>query len=286
VLNKENPGLNLPVKVDTDITEGYTNQEIESIKALGDSIYGSYNASTKAMYENTAIGSQFGVFSTWMNGIYDVYFGKRRESSYQFEQRQAEDENGNLLFIAEDGTITTEDTGVPYLKNIPLMVQGVLRTVFKDCLGDLIYNGGKGLKDIWHDPMQQMNLRRALTDFLVALIIWALFKYAITPAYQEHKKNDDGTNIIANAVIEVLYKGSVSAFDEFKGPAPIIEYISDNTNPAAYQWLSRAGNDLYKLCTGKETLGGTIVKAQALPRAFQDTYKMYVKETKNGIQEA
>ncbi len=56
-LNKENPGLNLPVRVDTDIPDGYTNQEIESIKALGDTIYGSYNTSTKAMYENMAIGS-------------------------------------------------------------------------------------------------------------------------------------------------------------------------------------------------------------------------------------
>ena len=35
------------------------------------------------MYENLAIGSQFGVFSTWMNGIYDVYLGWRRESSYE-----------------------------------------------------------------------------------------------------------------------------------------------------------------------------------------------------------
>jgi hypothetical protein len=86
-LNNENPGLNLPVRVDTDIPDGYTNQEIEATKSLGDTIYGSYNKSTKAMYENMALGSQLGIFSTWMNGIFDVYFGKRRESSYLFEKR-------------------------------------------------------------------------------------------------------------------------------------------------------------------------------------------------------
>jgi hypothetical protein len=284
-LNNENPGLNLPVRVDTDIEDGYTNQQIEAIKSLGDSIYGSYNTSTKAMYENTLIGSQFGVFSTWMNGIYDVYFGKRRESTYQFEQRQAEDENGNLLWIAEDGTITTENTGIPYLKDIPLIVQGVLRTVFKDCLGDIILNGGKNLKEIWQDPMQQMNIRRAITDLLVALLLGALFKYVITPAYKEHKKNDDGTKVMANAVIEILYKGSSTCFDEFKGPAPILEYVSDNTNPAAYQWVTRAGGDLFKLVTGKRTLGETVVQAQALPRALQDTYKMYKRDTANGVEE-
>ena len=69
-----------------------------------------------------AIGSQFGVFSTWMNGIYDVYFGKRRESSFETEKVQKEDTNGNKLWIDEDGNITTEDTGVPYLTDIPLIV--------------------------------------------------------------------------------------------------------------------------------------------------------------------
>jgi hypothetical protein len=30
-----------------------------------------------------ALGSQLGVFSTWMNGIYDVWLGRRRTSSYE-----------------------------------------------------------------------------------------------------------------------------------------------------------------------------------------------------------
>ena len=55
------------------------------------------------MYENLAIGSQFGVFSTWMNGIYDVY-------------------NGNKLWIDDNGNVTTENTGVPYLTDVPLVV--------------------------------------------------------------------------------------------------------------------------------------------------------------------
>ena len=90
---------------------------------------------------------------------------------------------------------------------------------------------------------------------------------------------------MANAVIEILYKGSSTCFDEFKGPAPILEYVSDNTNPAAYQWVTRAGGDLFKLVTGKRTLGETVVQAQALPRALQDTYKMYKRDTANGIEE-
>lgn len=281
-LNEENPGLNIPRSVDADIPDGYTRQEIESIKALGDTIYGAYDKSTKAMYENMAIGSQFGVFSTWMNGLVDVYLGKRRESSYQFEKRQAEDENGNLLWLTEDGEITTEKTGIPYLKNVPLMVQGVFRTL-GDIAGDIVHNGGKGLKDIWNDPMQQMNLRRVFSDLLVTFLLSILFKLVLDPAYKDHKKNDDGKNIAVNAAIEILYKGSSTCFDEFKGPWPMVEYVSNNTNPAAYKWLSRTTNDAYKFVTGQQSLGKTIVNSQALARSMQDSYAMYVRDTQNGI---
>lgn len=284
-LNNENPGLNLKVDVNTDIPDGYTNEEIESIKSLGDVMYGSYNKSTKAKYEHLALGSQFGAFSTWMNGIYDVYFGKRHASSYQFTTQQAEDENGNLLYFDENNNITTTPTDIPYLKDVPMMVQGVLRTIVKDIGGDIIFNGGKGLKDIWNDPAQQMNCRRAISDLIVAVLLTWLFKYFITPAYQKHKAEDDGTDIVGNAILEVMYKGSSTSFDELKGPLPVIEYISDNTNPAAYKWLSRTSNDLFKLVTGDKTLGETIVRAQALPRALQDTYKMYKRDTRNGVEE-
>jgi len=46
-------------------------------KNFADTIYGSYNQSTRAKYENVALGRNFGVFSTWMNGIVEVYTKKR-----------------------------------------------------------------------------------------------------------------------------------------------------------------------------------------------------------------
>jgi hypothetical protein len=46
------------------------------MKTFSDNIYGSYNKSTRAKYENTAIGRNFMFFSTWMNGIVDNYMKK------------------------------------------------------------------------------------------------------------------------------------------------------------------------------------------------------------------
>lgn len=282
-LNQENPGLNLAVDVDTDLPDGYTNQEVESIKSLGDTIYGSYNRSTRAMYEHLAIGSQLGYFSTWMNGIYDVYFGKRHESSYQYTLEQAEDENGNLLYFDENNNLTTNKTDTPYYKYTPMMVQGVLRTV-KDIVGDIILNRGSNLNDIIHDPSQLMNLRRLLSDLFIYGILAAIFKYLLAPAYKEHKKEDDGKDIISNAIIEVMYKGSSSSLDELKGPLAVLEYVGNNTNPAAYKWMSRTGNDLFKFVTGDRSLSETVMRSQALFRSCEDTYKMYMRDTTNGVE--
>lgn len=284
--NEENPDANLPVSLDTNLPDGYTQNQIDEIKNLGDTVYGSYNRSTKAMYENLAIGSQFGVFSTWMNGIYDVYLGKRRESSYETQKVQKEDENGNKLWIDDNGNITTENTGVPYLTDIPLIVQGVLRTLL-DTAGELYHGGGwSGLKkNILNDPMQWRNWKRLLSDAIIASLLYWLFEELVNPAYKEHKKSGDGQDILTNAAIELLYKGSSSSFEEFKGPLPIFDYVMNNTSPAAVKWGAKTWHDIGGFLFGDTTIGELITKSQALPRSLQDTYKMYKRDTINGIGE-
>lgn len=284
--NEENPSANLVVSLDTNLPDGYTQNQIDEIKNLGDTIYGSYNRSTKAMYENLALGSQFGVFSTWMNGIYDVYLGKRRESSYETQKVQKEDENGNKLWIDDNGNITTENTGVQYLTDIPLVVQGVWRTL-QDTFQELYHGRGwEGIKqNILDNPMQMRNWKRITSDALIALLLYWLFEEVISPAYQEHKKKGDGQNILANAAIELLYKGSASSFEEFKGPLPIFDYVMNNTSPAAVKWGAKTVNDLGGFLFGDTTIGELITKSTALPRSLQDTYRMYKRDTINGIGE-
>lgn len=284
--NEENPGANLPVSLDTNLPDGYTQSQIDEIKNLGDTIYGSYNRSTKAMYENLALGSQFGVFSTWMNGIYDVYLGKRRESSYETQQVQKEDENGNKLWIDDNGNITTEDTGVPYLTDIPLIVQGVWRTLH-DTISELYHGRGwEGIKEnIINSPMQMRNWKRIGSDLLVALLLYWLFDEVVSPAYKEHKKKGDGKDILTNAAIELLYKGSSNSFEEFKGPLPILDYLMNNTSPASVKWGVKVYNDIGGFLFGDTTFGELVTKSQALPRSLQDTYKMYKRDTINGIGE-
>lgn len=56
------------------------------------------------MYEHTAISSVFGMFTTWMNGMYANYFTKPGQySNTDFKLDQAQNEKGNLLFFDDLG---------------------------------------------------------------------------------------------------------------------------------------------------------------------------------------
>lgn len=129
------------------------------------------------------------------------------------------------------------------------------------------------------------NWRRILSDALVAMLLYWLFEELINPAYKEHKKTGDGKDVLTNAAIELLYKGSSSSFEEFKGPLPVLDYVMNNTSPAAVKWGAKTWHDIGGFLFGDTTMGELITKSQALPRSLQDTYKMYKRDTINGIGE-
>ena len=85
--------------------------------------------------------------------------------------------------------------------------------------------------------------------------------------------------------MEILYKSSSSCFDTFLGPMAMFDYIGNQTNPATYRLYSKAMTDSVSLLTGKKTFGQVLVGSQAAVRTFQDTYNMWVRDTKS-TQEA
>lgn len=116
--------------------------------------------------------------------------------------------------------------------------------------------------------MQMRNWRRILSDALVAMLLYWLFEELINPAYKEHKKTGDGKDVLTNAAIELLYKGSSSSFEEFKGPLPILDYVMNNTSPASVKWGTKVYNDIEGFLFGDTTFGELVTKSQALPRSL------------------
>ena len=280
-----------------DLPDAYTLQEIQTFKTFSDNIYGSYNKSTRAKYENTAIGRNFMFFSTWMNGIVDVYMKKTQISQGESKLQQEVDYNGQPLFFEEDGTITTEDTGVPVMKGVPIMVQGIfatlndIRKTFYHCGMDengqwSASRGWAAVKtDIFTNEVARRNMRRLLRDILIGGLLTALFKLWLNEVYRKHKANDDGRNVVANGAIEILYKSSSSCFDTFLGPMAMLDYLGNQTNPATYRLQSKVFNDVWDFAVGEKTMGQIIMGSQALPRTFQDTYNMWVRDTKPTTEE-
>ena len=57
-----------------------------------------------------------------MNSIVDVYAKKKQISRSETKEVQETDANGKPLFFDKNGNITETDTGVPVMKDIPIMV--------------------------------------------------------------------------------------------------------------------------------------------------------------------
>lgn len=269
-----------PFKEGDALPDAYTEQQIATFKNFSDNIYGSYNQSTRSKYEHMAAGRQLGIFSTWMNGIVDVYAKEKQISLSETREEQEVDANGNLLFFDKDGKVVTTPTDTKVLNDVPIMVQGVINTIH-EFIKEWHFNSlDEAIKQAWTDnDVNRRNLRRALSDLIMMALYGAIYKLALDPAYQEFKKQADGRNIVRNALIEITYKGGHNSWDGFFGPFSVLDYIGNSTNPATYKLPTKAINDLLRFSFGDQTLYGTILGYSALTRSFRDSYRMYVRDT-------
>lgn len=278
--NEEHPENQLEYDENNEIhlPEPYSRKEILSIRNVDRNIYGSYDKSMKAMGEHTAAWWALGMYTTWMNGIYNNYFMKPGVS--QISQRktvQQRDDNGELLFFDEYGGLTTEDTGVPYVKGVPMIVQGIAYTLmdmFKICRND----GFDAMKKyVREDPIAAQNLKKGISDLIVSLLYLGLIKLALSGEYKDYKKAMKDNPVIQNLVVEVLYKSTSRAWDSFQGPLNIINFVGENMNPPVYQIPIKLITDSGKFLFGDKTFGQLVTGNLAIGRSYKDTYNAWLK---------
>ena len=283
-----------------DLPEAYSNEQIQQMRQVSNSIYGAYDKSMRAKYEHTALGLTFAMFSTWMNGAIANYFTKPGQYADSIiDQEQDVDGSGNLLFMDENGIEVTQiqngdtiqyiytETGeavqdpsslVPIMKNVPRVVQGVWYTL-KDSLKALSEGGiAQFKKDIASNPMQLANLRKAISDLLAIALFMALFKLAIAPLYTDYKKSMKDESVVQNAIVEVLYKSSSNSYDGFMGPIAPIQYLGSSTNPPAYALSTKVTGDLFKFAFGDKTFAQLMSGNIAPVKTFKDTIEAELKK--------
>lgn len=269
------------------LPDAYTLKQIDTFKTFADNMYGSYNQSMRWKLENTAIGVNFASFSTWLNAIVDVYAKKPQLSNNELQRVQDKNDNGQLLYFDKyTNAVTLEEGGdinCPVLTDVPRTVQGCLYTL-RQFFSEFYYADGT-LKEKWDyansiflNDINNRNRRRMFTDMLIWMLLGAIFKIVITPAYKEHKKTGDGNNIVGNALLELTYHGGSSCYDSFSGPFAVLDYFGNSTNPATYKLQGKMVNDMGQFLFGDKTLQELIIGSQALPRSFQDTYYMWARD--------
>lgn len=290
--NKEHPENTISLK--DDLPMPYSLQEIEQFKNVANSIYGSYDRSTRSNYEHLALGIFFGQFSTWMNGLYTNYFMKPGQY-YNTESRleQETDDQGNFKYFDMLGQVIikkTDSSGAvhyyyegsakeatenidivePFMKRIPMVVQGIFYTL-KDS-GRALMNGE--FKDmIWKDPMQRANLRKIFSDLLAWLLFGTIYSLVANPAYKEFKKGMSDRPPVVNGAVELLYKSSSRSYDGFRGVYNVFEYLGENTNPPVYSQNIKLLTELGKVAIGKRSLTDALNGNIAVFKTFQDSWR-------------
>lgn len=273
--NNEHPDQRL--ELSGDLPTPYTNAQMASLRAQADNVYGSYDKSTRASYEGCSLGIMFGMFTTWMNGIVNNYLAQAHTGVLSTTQRvQEKDEYGKLLYMKDDGTLTTDpNEGVPLYKDTPYIVQGIVPTVIT--LIDLFRNSENKMQDIKTylaaNPHERANIKKFISDLIFMLLFYSIFKFAVTPAYADYKKRMKDMPALQNMLTEVLYKSSSRSWDQYKGLLNIVDYIGNDMTPPYYSTPAKVINDGAKVVFGDKQWQTMLTGNIAPLKAVKDTYR-------------
>lgn len=275
--NQEHPDA--PITSFDTLPMPYSNVEMNSFHRLSDDIWGSYDRSTKALGEHSIIGLTFGMFTTWMNGQYRMYF--QAPQTYQdtgLKMVQYRDEHGRLAWWKEheDGSVEIvydEDTGTPVYVNAPIMVQGIWYTLKQ--MWNVIKDGGNIQKQVLNNDVNKGNLTKLLSDITITIIYMTLIRAMLDALRDKQKEETDPNDILTNGFCEVLYRGMYNAWDGFRGPLNVILYLGEQTDSPVYTESVKFTQDLFRTTFGDMTILSFGSRHFAPIRSVRETIKAY-----------
>lgn len=290
--NQEHPDNRL--EYSDDLPSPYSNQDILAIRNVGDNIYGSYDRSLRAMGENKALGWVFGMYTTWMNGMWNNWFMKPgKYNVHQMNTVVDTNENGEELWLDENGRILTQKNqdgnityvdengevgipDVPVYKKQPVIVQGIIYT-FKDIFGSLRDGGIPEVKEyLKGNEVAKRNILHGASQTLIALLHLLLLKLLIDEAYKDQKKHAHEYSLATNIMAELGYKSFSQSGDTFRGLYNIIDYVGDS-DPPMYKVPTKLMGDAAKVVLGDKSFRQLVTGNFAIARAYKNTAQLYEK---------
>ena len=289
------------ISMDDDLPLPYSFAEINHIKLTADSIYGSYDRSVRAMYEQMAPGVFLGMWTTWMNNILANYFAKPHtydNSTYQVDQEYDYaghklffDNTGNIIYevVQEDGSkkyyyeggneevIDNIDHMQPVMSKVPIVVQGIWYTLIESMKA---IRNGEFKSVIRNNPMNRKNIYKLISDIIMWWFTAWLYSRIMDPAYKDFKKHMKERNLATNIAVEIVYKGAKRSNEQWKGPFNALSFINDDIGSSVYNTAPKLGMDVLRLAIGNKSLVQVLTGNISLFKSFQDSFKAaYKKQT-------
>lgn len=287
----------------TPLPRALTTKQSESLKALGDKIYGYYAHEKKSMIQSYTLGAIFMQMHTYWSSKKNQYISGRgftQQGEYRQYSETQLDENGNQVevnyWIDENGYPTTNNTGIPYMVWKGRPQEGILLTVshlLTDMIkGDINENGERqrGWSYAWNknyfkntDEYAKQLFRANLTQLGYDLFMLFFFGMLIGRALKNASNNyikEKGNDKLGQAFMNTCLYGTVKMFntstDDFNWARSIFGQVVDWT-PFSLGMLRRQVSNMVELIDGeRDTYDALINMASATrnTRPFWDYVKI------------
>lgn len=281
------------------LPRAYTNKQAESMKSLGDDIYGYYSHEKKSMIMSTAIGSMWLQFKTYWSGKKNQYLqkgGVRLRGNW--EQYQEKDKDGNIVkyYYQTDSSgkinydkkpLTEKEMDSKNLPKIAPVMQwkgqwqeGILVT-----MGDILVNAARDpknaldyIKQKWNtndDNLRtcyQSNIKQLGYDLLMFMIIGSILAGLMGDWLKELKEdNKDNTDLITGLQIAGAQVATMAVKNSFLD-LNFIDSIGSplgQWTPFAVEWTSRQYSNIAKVATGDEDIWDGIVNIASVNKQIK-----------------
>lgn len=285
VRNSDGELFKLDMNNPQPLPRAYTNKQAESMKSLGDNIYGYYSHEKKSLIMSTCVGSLWLQFRTYWSGKKNQYLapgGVKLQGNWEHYV-----ENGEKYYyqINNNGVVLYNEPPLPESemkkRNLPLIApviqwkgqwqEGILLT-----LSDLANNmwNKKSFKAGWDakfgdnvDPylrkVYKNNMQQLAYDFMmfavIGSILGALLGDWLDKLKNENKQNRDFTTGLGIAAANVAVMSVKNSFLDFNFFTSIADPFGQWT-PFAIDWGGKTLKNWYNVAIGDEDFWDGVVK--------------------------
>lgn len=243
-------------KFGQDLPKAYTNQQMESYKALSDDIYGYYTHEKKAMIHAHTLGSLWMQMRTFWSGKKNQYLGAsgvKLKGKYVHKK----DADGNLLYYKEENgkmiPQSEENTGVPVVQWEGQWQEGIFLTL-RNIIKDSTENGFKTtFDDMWDNPenmVQRQNIKQLVYDMAMFLMIGPLLVGMMQD--WDDELNDEVKTVDDAAIATAAHMAMKMVSSSF-GDFNFIESIGSplvSWEPFSFSYMRRRFEDIVDVAMG------------------------------------